>query len=80
MKMKTQIRRTLASLVAIGGFSSFALVEGEAIDRSAAISMLAQACPGPVEVDVPAAAVRTAAPARADWRARVPATIARIRS
>ncbi|HVF34123.1 MAG TPA: hypothetical protein VND91_02245 [Candidatus Saccharimonadia bacterium] len=82
MKIETQIRRTLMSIVALAGFGSVALVEGDTIAMPAGLPVLTANCP---EAAAPAAApmpvmVRAVEPVRIDWRVRVPATIARSRS
>ena len=80
MKIKTQIRRTLASLTVIAGFACVALVQGETIAQPAPMPALAAVCPDAGGVELPAVVVPVAAPVRVDWRVRVPATIARGRS
>lgn len=80
MNIKTQIRRTVASLAAIASFSFIALVQGEMIAPPGPMTVFAAVCPEATAVEVPAVAVRLGAPLRVDWRVRVPATIARSRS
>ena len=78
MTIKTQIRRTLLSLVALAGFGSVALVQGDPLAPPSAEALLAAECEE--RADDPAVMVRVVEPVRVDWRVRVPATIARSRS
>jgi hypothetical protein len=82
MKMQTQIRRTLMSLVALAGFGSVALVQGETIATTDGLPALTANCPEleATAVAEPMPAMIRVEPVRIDWRVRVPATIARSRS
>ncbi len=80
MKLETQNRRTLMSLAAIAGFSCVALAQGDSLAAPAESMVLSASCPELEAAVEKPTVVRVVAPVRVDWRARVPATIARSRS
>jgi hypothetical protein len=90
MNLETQIRRTLASFAVLIAFGTVAAVHGESIDavqpQLDATSATAEACASTDvlqanEVDVALPDVEIAPTAvRLDWRAHLPASIARSRT
>lgn len=79
MSLTTQIRRTLVSIFALAAFGVVAATQGEGVDGVLAPSIGAvAACPAETAVE-PAPTPATDV-VRHDWRARLPATIARSRS
>ena len=85
MNLESQIRRAFFSLSMLAGLAGIAVAQGE---PTAAPSVMdpyshATACAVDAWPPVPAAKVVPAAPrvtVQMDWRARMPATIARSRS
>lgn len=90
MNLETQIRRTLASLAVLAAFGTVAVVHGESLESMQpqldATSASAEACASADvlqanDVDVALPAVEIAPTVvRLDWRAHLPASIARSRS
>jgi hypothetical protein len=77
MSVTTQIRRSLMSVVVLAAFGLVASTQGEAVSSPADAFAAVAACPS----DAPAAdATPRTVEAKIDWRARLPATIARSRS
>lgn len=82
MSLETQIRRTLVSFAMVLTLAGFAATRGDAaVDDALAGAALAE-CPGPAAGVEPEVAAEPAAPvsAQTNWRARLPASIARSRS
>jgi len=77
MTLQTQFRRSLFSIAILIAFGGLAAMEGQAFADPQADSAAIASCPSLDDVDEPVASTGGGSPARGDWRALLPAMIAR---